>query len=81
VAAFSFTCAGSNAADFNAAASTAGTGATITSYDWAWDDGTLVDGTGVAPSHTFATSGTHHVILTIYTSSGGQNAVSHDVTC
>ena len=81
VAAFSATCTGPNAADFTAGASTAGTGATITSYDWAWDDGTGDTTATATTSHAFATSGDHNVILTIHNSTGGHDAITHVVNC
>jgi hypothetical protein len=81
LAAFTATCNGSNAADFNASASKAGTGATITSWEWAWDDGTGDTVFTATTSHAFQTTGTHNVILTIHTSTGGHDAVTHAVTC
>lgn len=38
-------------------------GATL-SYDWNWGDGSA-DGTGVSPSHTYASAGTYHGSLTV----------------
>jgi PKD domain-containing protein len=74
-AAFTPTCTGTDAADFDASASTAGTGATITSYDWSWDDGSPNDSTAnPLIHHDFLTSGSHNVVLVIHTSTGGQDS-------
>ncbi|HME03512.1 MAG TPA: PKD domain-containing protein [Solirubrobacteraceae bacterium] len=54
-----------SAASFNASASTDPyPGGSISSYSWNWGDGS-VEGTGVAPTHTFVTPGTYTVTLTI----------------
>jgi hypothetical protein len=80
VAAFTASCVG-NLASFDASGSKAGTGATITSYDWAWDDGSGNTTATPITEHTYSTSGTYNVILTITTSTGGHDAVSHAVVC
>jgi len=54
-----------SAASFNASASTDPyPGGSISSYSWNWGDDS-VEGTGVAPTHTFVTPGTYTVTLTI----------------
>ncbi len=59
---------------FNASASTAGAGHTITAYRWDFGDGSAT-GTGVTTSHTYAVSGTYNVVLTV-TDEAGQTATS-----
>lgn len=83
VAAFTPTCTGTDVADFNAGTSSPGTGATITSYVWIWDDTTPSPETTTIPtiSHSFTTTGSHNVILTIHTSTGGSDSVGHTVSC
>ena len=52
-----------NTWSFDATASKAGIGATITSY--AWDFGDNSSGTGATVTHSFASGGTHTVTLTV----------------
>ncbi len=76
VADFTASCNGL-ACDFDASGSTA-TGATITGYAWKFGDGGTA--TGAKPSHTYASSGTRQVTLTITTSKGEQATTTQDVT-
>jgi len=70
---------------FNASQSVAGSGRTITTYQWDFGDGTT--GTGVTASHAFQNIGsgdsgrsqTFTVTLTVTDSAALQNTVSHDV--
>jgi PKD repeat protein len=64
-------------ATFNGGGST-DTDGTIVSYTWTFGDGTT--GTGVAPTHTYATANTYTVGLTVTDNSGGTNTVSHPIT-
>jgi PKD repeat protein len=64
-------------ASFDASASNAPAG-TIVSYGWEFGDGTT--GSGVAPSHVYATSGTYPVTLTVTDSLGGTASSSQSVT-
>ncbi len=65
-AAFSSSCVG-GVCSFNGAGSTDPNG-TVASYAWSFGDGTT--GTGVAPTHTYAASGTYSVSLVV-TDNGG----------
>jgi PKD repeat protein len=51
---------------------------TIASYDWNWQDGTP-HGTGVNPTHAFASSGIKTVILTVTDNNGGTGTDSATV--
>ena len=51
---------------------------TIQSYAWDFGDGTT--STAANPSHTYASSGTFHVQLTVTDDRGGTDSVTHDVT-
>ena len=67
----------------NLAASFDGSGShdsdgTIASYAWTFGDGAT--GTGVSPSHTYASANTYTVSLTVTDNSGGTNTVSHPIT-
>ena len=62
---------------FNASGST-DVGGTLTTY--AWDFGDSTTGSGVGPSHTYATSGTYTVGLTVTDSHSQTASVSHSVT-
>ena len=64
-------------ATFNAGGSTDSDG-TIVGYAWTFGDGTT--GTGVAPTHTYATANTYTVSLTVTDNSGGTNTISHPIT-
>ena len=75
VAAFSSTVNGMTVS-VDASASTDSDG-TIVAYGWDWDDG--LTGTGVTTTHTYAASGTYHVVLTVIDNDGLTNSVTHDV--
>ena len=66
------------AVQFNATASTASAGATITGYAWNFGDGST--GTGVTTSHTFAADDTYNVVLTVTDSAGATDTDSSAVT-
>ncbi|UQX89356.1 PKD domain-containing protein [Jatrophihabitans telluris] len=74
-AAFTATPTGLSAA-FDASASHDSDGS-IVSYSWSYGDGS--SDTGVTPNHTYATSGTYTVTLTVTDDRGGVDTVSHDV--
>ena len=57
---------------FNGSGSYDPDGGSITQYDWNFGDGNT--GTGVAPSHTYATAGTYTVTLTVVDDEGAQSA-------
>lgn len=61
---------------FNASGSTDPDGS-ITAYSWAFGDGAT--GTGITPSHAYATGGTRTVILTVTDNQGAASLVSHPV--
>jgi large repetitive protein len=53
---------------------------TITSYDWNWGDGSAHDTSGATPpQHTYASSGTYTVTLTVMDNNQVTASVSHDV--
>ncbi len=64
--------------DFNAAASTDADG-TIASYAWDFGDGTPA-GSGVSPSHTYATANTYTVQLTVTDDDGATASTTRSVT-
>jgi PKD repeat protein len=49
----------------------------IESYSWSFGDGTTAE--GIAPTHTYATSGTYTVTLTVDGSSGLTGKITHSV--
>lgn len=59
---------------FNAAASSAGTGHTITSYEWTFGDNTAV-ASGIIVTHQYATAGSYVVTLRI-TNEAGETATT-----
>jgi PKD repeat protein len=61
---------------FNGATSSDSDG-TIASYAWDFGDGQT--GTGVSPTHSYASAGSYDVTLTVTDDRGGTNAVSHAV--
>lgn len=54
------------------------TGGYIIQYDWTFGDGGTA--TGATPAHTYASSGTYTVNLTVKDDAGLTGSVSHDVT-
>ncbi|OFI38958.1 hypothetical protein BIU82_16780 [Arthrobacter sp. SW1] len=64
-------------ASFNAGGSTDNDG-TIAAY--AWNFGDASNGSGQAPSHTYAAAGTYQVTLTVTDDDGATDAVTHAVT-
>jgi PKD repeat protein len=65
--------------NFDASASTAGTGASsITSYSWKWGDGTA-DSVGRIVSHAFLTAGSFNVTLTVVNDRGLTNSASQSI--
>jgi PKD repeat protein len=67
---------------FSAAASTVGVGATITNYQWNFNDGTAIvsNANSMTVSHTFAAPATYTVTLTITDSLGRTATVTQTVT-
>lgn len=57
------------------ASTSTGTGLT---YGWAFGDGQT--GSGLTPSHTYATAGTYRVALTIVDSAGATSSTAHNIT-
>jgi PKD repeat protein len=53
-------------------------GATIANWGWEWGDESAAS-TGVTATHTYATSGTYIITLTVLSSTGMTNSISHDV--
>jgi PKD repeat protein len=76
VAAFTSTCVGGDCV-FDASTSTDGDG-DITSYTWSFGDGDTAASS--APSHTFSTSGTFDVTLTVTDNGGDSSSITHQVT-
>jgi PKD repeat protein len=64
-------------ASFNAGASTDSDG-TIASYAWTFGDGST--GTGVTPTHTYATGNTYSVTLTVTDNQGATGTVTNPIT-
>ena len=62
---------------FNASGSTDST-ATITQYAWNFGDGRT--GTGISPTHSYATAGSYSVTLKVTDSAGQTSTVTHAVT-
>ena len=63
---------------FNAAASLATSGRTITSYAWNFGDGATTS--GVTTSHSFTVEGVYSVVLTVTDSAGESGTTSENVT-
>ncbi len=63
---------------FDGSASSAQTGATITSYSWDFGDGSF--DTGAKPVHVYGAAGTFQVRLTVTDSNGLTSSVTHSVT-
>jgi PKD repeat protein len=64
-------------ASFNAGASSDSDG-TIASYAWNFGDGST--GTGVTPTHTYATGNTYSVMLTVTDNQGATGTVTNPIT-
>lgn len=64
-------------ASFDASTSTDSDG-TIATY--AWDFGDTLSGTGVTPTHVYATAGTYSVSLTVTDDGGAVTTITHPVT-
>jgi PKD repeat protein len=78
VAAFTSSCNNTTrVCNFNGSGSTDDVG--IVSYSWNFGDGSAA-GTGITPSHTYATTGTFQVTLTVTDGGGLTDAVTHPVT-
>ena len=78
VAAFTSSCNNTTrVCTFNGSGSTDDVG--IVSYSWNFGDGSPA-GSGVSPSHTYATTGTFQVTLTVTDGGALTNAVTHPVT-
>jgi PKD repeat protein len=76
VAAFTSTCVGGDCV-FDATGSTDSDG-DITSYTWSFGDGDTAASS--SPSHTFTTSGTFDVTLTVTDNGGDSSTVTHQVS-
>jgi len=77
VASFTFSCNGTTrVCSFNGTGSSDDVG--IVSYGWTYGDGTT--GTGPTPSHTYATTGTYQVRLTVTDGGGLTGSLSKTVT-
>jgi PKD repeat protein len=76
VAAFTSSCTDLSCS-FNGSSSS-DPGGSVTGYDWDFGDGTT--GTGVTPSHTYATGGNKSVTLTVTDNLGLTNAKTQTVT-
>jgi PKD repeat protein len=69
------------AVSFDATRSSAGTGATISSYTWSFGDGTPAQRTtGATGSHTYSARGTYTVSLTVTNSAGKTDTRTQTVT-
>jgi PKD repeat protein len=76
VAEFSVGCAGM-VCGFDGSLS-ADPGGSVVSYAWAFGDGTT--GSGISPSHQYASAGTYQVSLTVTDNGGATDVVTHPVT-
>ena len=66
--------------NFNAAASTPGTGRTIVSYTWDFGDGTTGSGVSVSKTGGYAALGTYTVTLTVVDDQGNRTVRSQEIT-
>ena len=76
VAAFTSACSGLSCT-FDGSGSSDAEGS-IAGYAWNFGDGTT--GSGVQPTHTYATAGTYTIALTVTDAAGATNQVTHPVT-
>jgi PKD repeat protein len=66
--------------NFNASASTAGTGRTIVSYSWDFGDGTTASGVTASKAGGYATVGTYTVTLIVVDDQGNRTVRSQEIT-
>jgi len=84
-AAFSATAARpGQASSFNASASTASSGQTVTRYDWNYGDGQTASNAGATPSHAYSAEGNYTATVTVTDDAGcstSQTFTGQTVSC